>query len=145
MQDAALAIISFTDSQAYKKEKKQNEQPESESTDSLVEVTAYLEYLKNQKRKVDRLRLNVRQKSRECFSWVQHNGDAQDFADLVNVGYGKVTCISLSTAGGIGEENDEEIRNRLGNIQWFLGEQHEGRKNRWLPSLQPLLLLARMT
>ncbi|KAA6367095.1 MAG: hypothetical protein EZS28_037378 [Streblomastix strix] len=177
MQDAARAIISFTDSQAYKKERKQIEQPESESTDSLIEITANLKYLrgkfinnnaikemiknqnllrplasltifklgKHSNQEIDRLRFNVRQESRYCLGWIQFYGDAQDFADLLNVGYGKVTCISLSTAGGIGEEDDEEIGNGLENINNFLREQHEGRNDDEQPSFQPLPLLARRT
>ncbi|KAA6373532.1 MAG: hypothetical protein EZS28_030942 [Streblomastix strix] len=177
MQDAARAIISFTDSYAYKKQRKQKKQPESESTDSLIEIAAYLEYLsdkigynnaikqmiKNQNllrplasltmfklgnhsnQEVDRLRLKVRQKSRWCLGWIPIYGDEQDFADLVNVQYGKVICISLSTAGGIGEENDDEIGNGLMHIQIFLGEQHEGRNDDEQPSFQPLPLLSRMT
>ncbi|KAA6372663.1 MAG: hypothetical protein EZS28_031812 [Streblomastix strix] len=177
MQDAARAIISFTDSNAYKKERKQNEQPESESTDSLIEIKAYLEYLRNKFRnnnaikimiknqnllqsitlltifklgnhsnqEIDRLRLNVRCYSRQCLSWIQYTGDEQDIADLVNVGYGKVTCISFSTAGGIGEEEDEEIYIRLNRISDFLREQHEWRNNSWQPSFQPLPFLARRT
>ncbi|KAA6359666.1 MAG: hypothetical protein EZS28_044807 [Streblomastix strix] len=94
---------------------------------------------------IDRLRLNVRHNSRDCLGWIQFQGDAQDIADLVNVEYGKVICISLSTAGGIGEEEDYEINFGLENIFNFLREQHEGRNNRWLPSFQPLLLLSRMT
>ncbi|KAA6353811.1 MAG: hypothetical protein EZS28_050663, partial [Streblomastix strix] len=86
---------------------------------------------------------NVRCNSRECLVLIQIYGDSQDYTDLVNVEYGKVTCISLSTAGGIGEENDEEIRNGLNNIFNFLREQHEGRN--YQPSFQPLPLLARMT
>ncbi|KAA6369505.1 MAG: hypothetical protein EZS28_034968 [Streblomastix strix] len=175
MQDAARAIISFTDSQAYKKDRKQNEQPESESSDSPIEIAAYLEYLRNKlinnnaikqmiknhnllqsitlltifklnnhsNQKVDRLRFNVRHNSRWCLNWIKIYGDAQDFADLVNVGYGKVICISLSTAGGIGEEEDDEIRNGLNNIYWFLKEQHEGRN--WYSSFQPLPFLVRQT
>ncbi|KAA6373574.1 MAG: hypothetical protein EZS28_030900 [Streblomastix strix] len=177
MQDAAIAIILFTDSYAYKKERKQKEQPESESTDSLIEIAANLEYIrdkiwnnkefkqmiKNQNllrplasltifklnnhsnQEVDRLRFNVRQESRWCLSRFHYNGDAQDFADLVNVQYGKVTCISLSTAGGIGEEKNEDIYIGLENICNFLREQHEGRNSSWLPSFQPLPLLVRMT
>ncbi|KAA6381135.1 MAG: hypothetical protein EZS28_023339 [Streblomastix strix] len=176
IQDVARAIISLTDSQAYKKEKKQNEQPESESTDCIIEIKANLQYLgdiirnnidfkqmiKNQNllrplasltifklgnysnQEVDRLRFNVRCISRDCLSWILNSGDAQDFADLVNVGYGKVICISLSTAGGIGEEKDEEIWNVLIHFYWFLINLHEGR-NELQPSFQPLPLLARIT
>ncbi|KAA6401236.1 MAG: hypothetical protein EZS28_003236 [Streblomastix strix] len=93
--------------------------------------------------KVDRLRLNVRYNSRQYLSWIQEYGDAQDFADLVNVGYGKVICISFSTAGGINEEKDEEILNELFHIFNFLRALHERRN--WQPSFQPLPLLARRT
>ncbi|KAA6360367.1 MAG: hypothetical protein EZS28_044106, partial [Streblomastix strix] len=93
---------------------------------------------------VDRLRLNVRQKSRQCLCRIQIYGDAQDFADLVNVQYGKVICISLSTAGGIGEEEDDEIRNVLIYISNFLRELHE-RRNYPQASFQLLPLLARRT
>ncbi|KAA6360437.1 MAG: hypothetical protein EZS28_044036 [Streblomastix strix] len=92
---------------------------------------------------VDWLRFNVRSNSRWCLRWIQHSGDAQEFADLVNVQYGKVFCISFSTAGGIGEEQDLEIYNGLIRISDFLREQHNGRN--WQPSLQPLPLLARIT
>ncbi|KAA6359721.1 MAG: hypothetical protein EZS28_044752 [Streblomastix strix] len=93
---------------------------------------------------VDLQRLKVRQWSRECLSRVLNGGDAQEFADLVNVGYGKVICISFSTAGGIGEENDYDIFNGLMCIFDFFRELHEGR-NDLQPSFQPLPLLARRT
>ncbi|KAA6372541.1 MAG: hypothetical protein EZS28_031932 [Streblomastix strix] len=174
IQDAARAIISFTDSSAYKKERKQNEQPESESTYSLIEIAAYLKYLnvkirnnnaikemiKNQNllrslasltifklgnhsnQEVDRLRFNVRCISRECLNWIRDYGDAQDFADLVNVGYGKVICLSFSTAGGIFEEQDLDIYNILIHINNFLTELHKGRNYDEQPSFQPLPLIA---
>ncbi|KAA6365776.1 MAG: hypothetical protein EZS28_038697 [Streblomastix strix] len=176
IQDAARTIISFTDSQANKKERRQNEQPESESADSLIEITAYLEDLRDKIRnnnaikqmiknqnllrplasltifklgnhsnqEVDRLRFNVRSNSRWCLRWIQEYGDAQEFADLVNVEYGKVICISLSTAGGIGEEDDEEIFNVLYRISYFLRELHKDR-NHYQPSFQPLPLHVRKT
>ncbi|KAA6377306.1 MAG: hypothetical protein EZS28_027167 [Streblomastix strix] len=93
---------------------------------------------------VDRLRLNVRQESKQCLRWIPNSGDAQDFADLVNVEYGKVICISLSTAGGIGEEDDKEINFGLMYIYNFLRVQYEGRNYRQ-PFFQPLPLLARRT
>ncbi|KAA6372038.1 MAG: hypothetical protein EZS28_032436 [Streblomastix strix] len=177
MQDASRAIISFTDSQAYKKERKQNEQPESESTETLIEITAYLGYLSNKiwenkdfksviknqnllrplasltifklgnhsNQEVDRLRFNVRQISRQCLNWIRFYGDAQDFADLVNVQYGKVICISLSSAGGIGEEDDKEMLNGLNRIYHFLRTIRNGRNDFGYPSFQPLPLLARIT
>ncbi|KAA6370819.1 MAG: hypothetical protein EZS28_033654 [Streblomastix strix] len=45
IKEAGRAIISFTDSYTQNKQGKQNEQPESESTPSLVEISAYLQYL----------------------------------------------------------------------------------------------------
>ncbi|KAA6381860.1 MAG: hypothetical protein EZS28_022612 [Streblomastix strix] len=63
----------------------------------------------------------------QFLSWIQEYGDAQDLADLVNVGYGKVICISFSTAGGINEEQDEEILNELFHIFNFLRALHERR------------------
>ncbi|KAA6374193.1 MAG: hypothetical protein EZS28_030281 [Streblomastix strix] len=97
----------------------------------------------HQNQEVDRLRFNIRSNSRYCLSLILNSGDAQDFADLVNVQYGKVICISLSTAGGIGEEEDYEINFGLENIYDFLRDQHDGRN--WLPFFQPLPLLARRT
>ncbi|KAA6369962.1 MAG: hypothetical protein EZS28_034512 [Streblomastix strix] len=95
----------------------------------------------HQNQEIDRLRLNVRFNIRQCLSLIQEYGDAQDFADLVNVGYGKVICISFSTAGGIGEEEDEEILNLLNDIINLLRQLHEGKKIQ--PFFQPLPLLAR--
>ncbi|KAA6376406.1 MAG: hypothetical protein EZS28_028067 [Streblomastix strix] len=57
---------------------------------------------------------------------------------------GFVICISFSTAGGIGEEQNMEIGNGLIRIYNFLREQHEGRYFRQ-PFFQPLPLLARRT
>ncbi|KAA6312355.1 MAG: hypothetical protein EZS28_055940, partial [Streblomastix strix] len=56
----------------------------------------------------DQYTLAIRQRSKDCLRYIQNSGDAQDFADLVNVGYGKVICISFSTAGGIGEVQNQE-------------------------------------
>ncbi|KAA6390580.1 MAG: hypothetical protein EZS28_013895 [Streblomastix strix] len=94
---------------------------------------------------LDRLRQNVRSNSRECLSLIHLYGDAYDFADLVNVEYEKVNCISFSNAGGIGEEFDLGVRNGLNNIYNFLKEQHEGRNRSWQQSFQPLPLLAQRT
>ncbi|KAA6354284.1 MAG: hypothetical protein EZS28_050189 [Streblomastix strix] len=93
---------------------------------------------------VYRLRLNVRYNSRWCLSWIQIYGDAQNFADLVNVGYGRVLSIAFCKAGGIGEEEDEEILKVLEHFSCFLGELHEGRYYRQL-FFQPLPLLVRRT
>ncbi|KAA6367638.1 MAG: hypothetical protein EZS28_036835 [Streblomastix strix] len=93
---------------------------------------------------LDLLRLKVRHQSRQCLDRIQQNGDEQIQADLVNIGYGRVMSISYCTAGGIGEEDDEEILNGLSNIYYFLENLHEGRTFRQ-PPFQPLPLLARRT
>ncbi|KAA6398404.1 MAG: hypothetical protein EZS28_006069 [Streblomastix strix] len=55
-------------------------------------------------------------------------GDEQAQSELINVGYGRVLIISVSTAGGTGEDqNDTEIRLRLIYIQWFLRDLHYGK------------------
>ncbi|KAA6354377.1 MAG: hypothetical protein EZS28_050096, partial [Streblomastix strix] len=60
-------------------------------------------------------------------------------------GYGRVMSITFSTAGGVGEEQDEEINVGLGDIYYFLIDLHEGRYNDWQRSFQPLPLLVRNT
>ncbi|KAA6376648.1 MAG: hypothetical protein EZS28_027824, partial [Streblomastix strix] len=93
---------------------------------------------------VNRLRLNVRYDSRWCLSWIRCYGDAQNFADLVNVEYGRVLSIAFCTAGGIGEQQDWEIFIVLNHFSDFLRQLHEGRYYRQL-FFQPLPLLARRT
>ncbi|KAA6369233.1 MAG: hypothetical protein EZS28_035240 [Streblomastix strix] len=92
----------------------------------------------------DLLRLNVRYLSRLCLRYIQDYGDAQVHSELVNQGYGRVISISFCTAGGAGEEQDEEIFNGLICIYKFLRELHEGRTY-GQSSFQPLPLLARIT
>ncbi|KAA6389195.1 MAG: hypothetical protein EZS28_015277 [Streblomastix strix] len=92
----------------------------------------------------DLLRLKVRRQSRLCLYWIQDYGNEQYQTDLVNVGYGRATSISLSTAGGVGEEKDAEIKDGFDHIYYFLRQLHDGR-NEWYPSFQPLPLLARNT
>jgi hypothetical protein len=53
--------------------------------------------------------------------------------------------ISICTAGGKGEEQDEETLNGLIRIYDFLRELHEGRNIDYKPSFQTLPLLARRT
>ncbi|KAA6378818.1 MAG: hypothetical protein EZS28_025655 [Streblomastix strix] len=93
---------------------------------------------------VDNQRLKVRSWNSDCLRWIQQLGDEQDQSELVNNGYGRVMSISFSTAGGVGEEQDEEIRNGLHCIQYFLRELHAGR-NDYQPYFQPLPLLVRNT
>ncbi|KAA6363557.1 MAG: hypothetical protein EZS28_040916, partial [Streblomastix strix] len=93
---------------------------------------------------VDNQRLEVRSRSQRCLNWIQIKGDEQDQSELVNIGYGRMTSISFSTAGGNGEEQDKDIRNGLRSISRFLIGLHEGRTY-GQPSFQPLPLLARRT
>ncbi|KAA6382523.1 MAG: hypothetical protein EZS28_021950 [Streblomastix strix] len=91
----------------------------------------------------DLLRLKARRQSRECLYWIQRYGDAYVQSELVNIGYERVMTLSLCTAGGIGDEKDEEINVGLFHIFCFLKELYEGRT--WQPSFQPFPLLARVS
>ncbi|KAA6371028.1 MAG: hypothetical protein EZS28_033446 [Streblomastix strix] len=91
---------------------------------------------------VDNQRLKVRSWSRRCLCWILIKGDEQDQSQLVNKRYGRVMSTAFCTAGGKGEEQDDEIWNGLDRIYLFLRELHEGRYD-WQPSFQPLPLLAR--
>ncbi|KAA6391458.1 MAG: hypothetical protein EZS28_013020 [Streblomastix strix] len=93
---------------------------------------------------LDQQRFGVRSWSRWCLSQIRVYGDEQVQSELVNNGFGRVMSISFCTAGGVGEEEDEEINDGLYRISRFLRQLHEG-SNYWQPSLQPLPLLARRT
>ncbi|KAA6383375.1 MAG: hypothetical protein EZS28_021097 [Streblomastix strix] len=90
---------------------------------------------------LDQMRLEIRCNSRWCLRYIQWFGDAQDQSELVNKRYGRVMSISICTAGGKGEEQDEDIWRGLRSIFLFLRELHAVRN--WQPSFQPLPLLAR--
>ncbi|KAA6385212.1 MAG: hypothetical protein EZS28_019263 [Streblomastix strix] len=53
--------------------------------------------------------------------------------------------ITFSKAGGVGEEQDDEIYYGLINISTFFIDIHDGRNDDWQSSFQPLPLLARRT
>ncbi|KAA6378449.1 MAG: hypothetical protein EZS28_026024, partial [Streblomastix strix] len=107
---------------------------------SLFELSRY-KVETHLREEIDRLRLEVRSFSRKCLYCIQFKGDAQAQSDLVTQGYGRVMSISICTAGGKGEEQDEKIYNGLGRITDFLIGLHLGRTQQ--PSFQPLPLLAR--
>ncbi|KAA6361344.1 MAG: hypothetical protein EZS28_043129 [Streblomastix strix] len=173
--ETARAIVSFTDSYTQNKQGKRNEQSNQEQTPSLVEISAYLQYLRDQicynnalnsvihipkllkslsalvtfrlgthiDLDVGNQRLKVRSLSRQCLYRIQYIGDEQVHSDLINNGYVRVMSISFSTAGGKGEEQDEEILNGLIRIYDFLIGLHEGKTQQ--PSFQTLPLLVRNT
>ncbi|KAA6377736.1 MAG: hypothetical protein EZS28_026739 [Streblomastix strix] len=92
----------------------------------------------------DLLRLKVRHWSKWCLRNIHFYADEQDQSELVRQGYGRMMSITFSTAGGVGEEEDKEIWNGLGEIQHFLRQLHDGR-NYPYTSFQPLPLLVRRT
>ncbi|KAA6399213.1 MAG: hypothetical protein EZS28_005258 [Streblomastix strix] len=92
------------------------------------------------KEEANKQSLEVRNKCRDCLWCIQIYGDEQVQSELVNVGYGRIMSITYSTAGGIGEEQDEEIYNGLCYIFNLFKELNEGRNN-WQTSFQPLPLL----
>ncbi|KAA6382745.1 MAG: hypothetical protein EZS28_021726 [Streblomastix strix] len=92
----------------------------------------------------DLLRLKVRRQSRLCLYWIQYIGGEQVQSEIVNNEYGRVMSLQFSTAGGIGNEKDEEIYTGLIYIYNFLERLRYGR-NYPQPSFQPLPLLARIT
>ncbi|KAA6400228.1 MAG: hypothetical protein EZS28_004245 [Streblomastix strix] len=176
IQNAANAIISFTDSYTKIKQGKQNEQQKSDSISSLTEISSCLKSINDQIRnintskqviqipkihqslstlslykvgnhigqEIDRQIFTVRSSSRDCLSSIRFFGDEQVQSELVNQGFGRMICISFCTAGGVGEEQDEEIEHGLYRIYRFLKDLHEGRYYRKHIS-QPLPLLVRNT
>ncbi|KAA6375121.1 MAG: hypothetical protein EZS28_029352 [Streblomastix strix] len=73
---------------------------------------------------------------------IRSYGDASAHSELVKARYVGVLVIAISTASGSGEEQGEEISNRLDNISNFLRCLNQGR-NDYEPSFPPQPLLAR--
>ncbi|KAA6384939.1 MAG: hypothetical protein EZS28_019532 [Streblomastix strix] len=94
---------------------------------------------------IDRRRLEVRSWSRYCLHWTQVYRNEQIQSDLANFGYGRVTSLLFSTAGGNGKEKFDEINDGLIYINYFLRQLHEDRNNYGQPFFQPLPLLIRNT
>ncbi|KAA6394607.1 MAG: hypothetical protein EZS28_009870 [Streblomastix strix] len=173
IKKATAAIMSFTNSGAYNKERKENEQPEY--TPSLTQIGSSLRTLLNKilekntaknvinipkfflslsrlscyqigilrNKEQDEQIYAIRHFSRQCLFRIHYYYDAQVQFELVNNKYAEVFTISLSTAGGIGEEQDEEINEVFDSISNFLRAFHEGRDYSWQPYFPPLPLLAR--
>ncbi|KAA6358307.1 MAG: hypothetical protein EZS28_046165, partial [Streblomastix strix] len=68
-----------------------------------------------------------------------------ELVKLLDVGYARVLAITIGTAGGSGDENDEDIWKGLSHIYWFLRYLHEGKIYIWKPFVQPLPLHVRMS
>ncbi|KAA6378871.1 MAG: hypothetical protein EZS28_025604 [Streblomastix strix] len=146
IKEKARSIISFTDSYAQNIQGKENEQPESEPTSSLIYIVSSLQYLRDQiqNNNTRKQLIQIPKLLQSLVALSLYKDDEQDQTELVNFGYGRVTSISISTAGGIGEEEDLEIYYEQYRIYWFLRDLYEGRNYR-KPSFQPLPLLARMS
>ncbi|KAA6367724.1 MAG: hypothetical protein EZS28_036749 [Streblomastix strix] len=87
----------------------------------------------------DQLSFKVRSSSRRCLQYIQYSGDASAQTELVNANYAGVLVIAISTASGAGEEQGEEISNKLDNISEFLRCLNKGiNYNETFPP-QPLL------
>ncbi|KAA6384341.1 MAG: hypothetical protein EZS28_020131 [Streblomastix strix] len=90
---------------------------------------------------INEQRFMVRHLSGNCLWHTQICGDEQDQTELVRQGYGRMMSITFCTAGGKGEEYDQEIFNVLRCIYGFLHALHYGRNDYGQPSQQPLPLL----
>ncbi|KAA6361802.1 MAG: hypothetical protein EZS28_042671 [Streblomastix strix] len=155
IQDVAKAIISFADTYTQNKQRKEKEQSEFESKQSLLDIVSSLNCLRSQIRikrsckqmiqipkllqslstlsrfkevthlreEIDHQRFTIRNSSRQCLWNIQYRGDEQIQTELVNQGYGRMMSLSFSTAGGVGEEYDQEIWNVSRCISAFLRER----------------------
>ncbi|KAA6399843.1 MAG: hypothetical protein EZS28_004628 [Streblomastix strix] len=85
--------------------------------------------------------LSIRFNSRNCLSWIHYYGNALNHAQLVNIKYAGMLVIVISTAGGQGEEYDNEINDTLIYIQQFLDNLHLG--GNYSPYFSPQHKLAR--
>ncbi|KAA6399486.1 MAG: hypothetical protein EZS28_004984 [Streblomastix strix] len=110
---------------------------------SLIKLSIYkigVHFSKEQ----DQESFAVRSSSRICLSKIQLNGNKQVQAKLVNVRYARVMIIAISATGGIGEQQDDEIKYQLKNIYQFFYCLHLGRNDQYpLPTFSPLPLLAK--
>ncbi|KAA6393013.1 MAG: hypothetical protein EZS28_011456 [Streblomastix strix] len=85
--------------------------------------------------------LALRSGSRKCLFCIQEYGDVYAHTDLVNANYARILVIAISTAGGLGEEQDGEISSGLFRISYFLRCLNQGKYN----SFPPLPLLAQIS
>ncbi|KAA6391436.1 MAG: hypothetical protein EZS28_013037 [Streblomastix strix] len=87
--------------------------------------------------------LSVRHNSRWCLYQIHKYGDASAQTEFVNARYVRVYAISICTASGSVEDEDDEINFGLFNFSEFLRDLHQGRYISWLPQFPPQPLLAR--
>ncbi|KAA6375036.1 MAG: hypothetical protein EZS28_029435 [Streblomastix strix] len=79
-------------------------------------------------KKEDEQSEHIRKNSRLCLSNIWNHGDQSTFIELATVGYALALIISLSTAGGIGDQEDCNICYGFNNIIEFLRQLHLGRQ-----------------
>ncbi|KAA6385189.1 MAG: hypothetical protein EZS28_019285 [Streblomastix strix] len=89
----------------------------------------------------DQQTLAIRSGSRKCLLNIHCSSDASAQSELVNANYTGVLVIAISTASGSGEEQDEQISIRLGNISTFLNCLNKGGKY-YIKTFPPQPLLA---
>ncbi|KAA6370680.1 MAG: hypothetical protein EZS28_033793 [Streblomastix strix] len=78
----------------------------------------------------------IRRKSRQCLKSIQENGDEYGQALQIKIGFVEVLIKNISTAGGTGEIQYEEIESALYYIYKFIYDLHNGRNNPY-PSFPP--------
>ncbi|KAA6380606.1 MAG: hypothetical protein EZS28_023869 [Streblomastix strix] len=87
----------------------------------------------------DKQTFAVRSGSMKCMRYIQEYGDLSAHTELVNANQTGVLVIAISTAGGTGEEKDDEIYWRLNHFSKFIRCLNQGRNyNETFPP-QPLL------
>ncbi|KAA6389593.1 MAG: hypothetical protein EZS28_014880 [Streblomastix strix] len=89
---------------------------------------------------MDKQTFKVRHSSRWCLFYIQEQGDASVYSELVKARYVGVLVIAISTAGGTGEEKDDEIRDQLFLISEFIRSLNQGRNYNATFPPQPLLV-----
>ncbi|KAA6381647.1 MAG: hypothetical protein EZS28_022826 [Streblomastix strix] len=112
---------------------------------SLILLYRYNFYIHTNK-KDDREALLIRNKSGYCLDFIQEYGDESDQSELVNSEYAVVLVLSLSTAGGDGEQDNRGIWNRLIYISRFMNSLHQRRQTSYFnrgPSFPQQIRLAR--
>ncbi|KAA6312385.1 MAG: hypothetical protein EZS28_055933 [Streblomastix strix] len=77
----------------------------------------------------DQQSIQIREKSRECLSEIQSQGDEQAQTELINVGLSKALIIRINSAGGTEDQGDKEIEQGLQFIFEILNQLNKGKNN----------------